>query len=220
VAQQIKGIVIHSLSHSDGLLIVRIFTESHGLRAFLVRRPRSSGRSGTHLFQPLNVLEFVSEMSENRQVFPLRSPAILKPHPSLFGDPVKATVALFMSELLHRTLEEGYANGLLFSFVSQAADLLDKEDSIRNFPIWFTLSLCREYGFDPSQDVPTQVSPHFEHVAALGLLTGSYSEVREVSLDPTSKTRILSDCVHYLMTHLGRTHKINSLAIMHEVLRG
>lgn len=219
MSQSAKGIVIHTIAHSDRAMIARIFTEKEGLKTFLVRR-NSGSKSGTNLFQPLSELGFITGTDGNRSMQTLSSPVLAHPRGHLITQPVKSMVVLFMSELLHRTLEEDYSNESLYKFISQSAELLDQEDAVRNFPIWFTLALCRVYGFDPTSDRPENVSNVLCDPRYQSFLYAGYSDVRTIPMDAASKRKLLSDSVHYLMSHLGRTSKIHSLEIMLEVLRG
>jgi DNA repair protein RecO (recombination protein O) len=227
LSESVSGIVIHSIPHSDKTFVCRIFLRGHGLRSFLVRRGKSPGSANAHVFQPLNRVDFATAFHEGKSIFSVKDPSLARHWFHISGDPVKASVALFISELLYRTMEDGYVNDALFAYLEQTSELLDSEDTLRNFPVWFVLALSRIYGFDPASDRPEHIFPNHRTRAEQGLtdivarlVHGTYSEVRTLTASPDVRRRMLSDSVHYLFSHMGQVRELKSLNVLHEVLHG
>jgi DNA repair protein RecO (recombination protein O) len=222
----IRGIVIHTFPYSDRKSVCRIFTRECGLKAFLVSL--SGRRRGSNLFQPVNQISFQARMTEGRGMSPISNPELTFHYQHIPFDPVKSCVALFVDEFLHRTLQDDYTNELLFDFLSDALILLDEEDRVSNFPIWFILSMTRLYGFEPALQQYTNrdrstfngIGPDQAGAEIRTLFSAGYSEVREMQFTSSQRRQLLTDLVHYLMTHLGNEKELNSLSILHDILRG
>ncbi len=221
--EQVTGIVIHSLPHSDKSSVSRIFVRGYGLKAFIVRRGGTKKPSAP-LFQPLSEISFATSLQAGKSVFSLTAPALINPHHYIPVDPVKSSIAMFIAEVLHRTLEEDYVNDDLYDFFSQSLVLLDAEERVRNFPIWFLMSLSRIYGFDPSSDSPHAVSSLFQNEQShewIELSTSAgYKELREVNWPVSFRRILLADLSRYLLGHLGIQREIKSLPVLMELLSG
>jgi DNA repair protein RecO (recombination protein O) len=223
VQEQVTGIVIHSLPHSDKSSVSRIFVRGYGLKVFIVRRGGAKKPAGT-LFQPLSEISFATSLQTGKSVFSLSSPALINPHHHIPADPGKSSIAIFIAEVLYRTLAEDYINDELYDFLSQALSLLDAEDRVRNFPVWFLMSLSRIYGLDPSSDSPHAVSSLFQSEESpewIALSSASvYMEFREVNWTVAFRRALLTDLSRYLLGHLGIQREIKSLPVLMELLSG
>jgi len=223
VQEQVTGIVIQSLPHSDKSSVSRVFVRGYGLQAFIVRRGGTK-KPGGPLFQPLSEISFTTTLQEGKSVLSLSSPALVNPHHHIPVDPVKSSIAIFIAEVLHRTLEEDYVNDELYDFLSQALLLLDAEERVRNFPVWFLLSLSRIYGFDPYSDSPHSVSLLFQNEQSpewIELMSGAgYMELRELNWPVAFRRALLGDLCRYLLSHLGIQREIKSLPVLMELLSG
>lgn len=195
----------------------------YGLKAFIVRRGGTKKPAGP-LFQPLSEISFTTSLQAGKSVFSLSSPALINPHHHIPVDPGKSSIAIFIAEVLHRTLEEDYVNDELYDFLSQALSLLDAEERVRNFPVWFLMSLSRIYGFDPSSDSPHAVSSLFQSEQCPEWIVLSsaagYMELREVNWPVAFRRALLTDLSRYLLGHLGIQREIKSLPVLMELLSG
>src|SRR5688572_26087054 len=154
--QLVRGILIRSIRYSDKAFICAIFTDTFGLKSFMVRSGTGAKSSKAHFLQPLTVIEFETHFRENVRIQNLKNIGLSLRFNEIPFDPVKAGVALFMSELLGKTLEDGYKNDKLFEFLLQSLAVLDHETQVPNFPIWFIIELSGFYGFYPQSR-----NPHF-----------------------------------------------------------
>ncbi|MBE0640696.1 MAG: DNA repair protein RecO [Bacteroidales bacterium] len=157
-----RGLVLHRLRYSENSLIVRIYTEKLGLRSYMVRNARS--KKGGHtaaLFSALAMLELVVYEREGRDLQHLREVRLEKPYLSIHFNEARHAILLFINEILYRCIREEEANPLLFSFIHEQLDQLDRpEVPVSNFHLAFLIELSRFLGFGPVNDYDT-AHPYF-----------------------------------------------------------
>ncbi|MCX6280419.1 MAG: DNA repair protein RecO [Bacteroidetes bacterium] len=146
-----KGIVLHSLKYSETSIIVRIYTEARGLQSYLfkgIRNPKSKTKAG--LFQPLTLLEVVSYIKEKTTLHTAKEVRLFQPYLSIPFDIRKSSVALFINELLYKSIREEEANQELFDYLWKTCLLLDStENPLNCFPLVFTAELTCFLGIQP-----------------------------------------------------------------------
>ncbi|HMM12363.1 MAG TPA: DNA repair protein RecO [Bacteroidales bacterium] len=169
MSQHSRGIVLQQLRYSESSLIVKLFSEQHGLLTFMVKGAYGKrSRLRPALFQPLNLLEFVATVQAHKDFQYFTEVAVDVPYHSIPGDPVKRTIALFLAELLSKTLLEQGPNPMLFGFVHSGLLWLDlQHDHFADFHLYFMLELSRHLGFYPR----LQVEPDWQ---VFDLLDGTF----------------------------------------------
>ena len=161
-----KAIVISSLKYQEKSLIVRCFTQSHGLKSYFVRDVFSSRKSSRSLgtkiayFQPLTILE-IEAMHKNKGTLEnFKEIKIATPFHSIHSDIFKSTIVLFISEILHHSIYEEEKNESLFAFLETALLWLDNHDETANFHLILMLETTKYLGFYP--DVSEIECPFFD----------------------------------------------------------
>ncbi|MCC6600067.1 MAG: DNA repair protein RecO [Crocinitomicaceae bacterium] len=234
--QLVRGIIIRTTRYSDKSFICQMLTDQFGLRSFMVRSGNTPKASKAHLLQPLTVIEFEMHLRENMRIQNLRNIQLSQRFNEIPFNPVKAGISLFISEILWKTLEDGYKNDALFGFLTQTLAVLDHETRVANFPAWFLAELSGFYGFYPQivqgkgdffdlkAGMFCSVAP--AHSFFLGKETGAemkkiishdYSAIREVNIPAGIRKKLLDSLVLYLQLHLDKIRSIESLAVLHEV---
>jgi len=131
-------------------VIVSILTELFGIQSYIVNGVRTSGKtSKSHFFQPSSILElqvYHNELKNLQRIKDIRWNVLYK---NILSDVTKNSVALFMVELLQKSLKQPEANEDLFHFCEDAFLQLDISDAeiTANFPIYFSLQLVPFLGF-------------------------------------------------------------------------
>lgn len=231
-----QGVVLHQLRYNDKSLICRIFTVEAGLKTFLIRIGSSPKKSVLPLLQPMNVVEFDSKLKESGSMNTLKDLTLAVHYTDVPFNPVKSAIALFMDEVLYKTIHDDYQNTDLYQLIVKSMLLLDQEDDVRNFPIWFLLELSKEYGFYPQRDseldavfdlkegvfypinhpCPQPLSPEASK-ALLEMVDAEYEEVRQMRHPAAVRRALLEGLMQYLQLHLENLRNIRSLSILHEV---
>ena len=112
--EKLQGVVLRTIKYNDKNAIVRVYTDMHGVMAFLL--PQGSGkvaRQRRALFQPLSLVEIVADIRQGRDLYSIKEARCLHPLHSLHADPVKNAVALFVTELLSAVIVEQERNPAL-----------------------------------------------------------------------------------------------------------
>lgn len=145
-----KGIVLRTIKYGETSIVANIFTELFGIQSYLVNGVRTIGKtSKSHFFQPSSILEmevYHNELKNLQRIKDLQWDVLYK---NIFSDVIKNSVALYMIELLQKSLKQPETNENLFHFCEDAFLQLDISDVevTANFPIYFSLQLASFLGF-------------------------------------------------------------------------
>ena len=154
-----KGIVFHSLRYSETSLIVKIYTELFGIQSYLfkgIRGPKSKIKRG--LFQPLTLLDLVVYHKENQSLQSVKEAHLAHPYQTIPFDIRKSSVALFINELVYKTIREEESNPGLFEFLWQSCLQLDATDEpVSCFHLFFALQFCHYLGIFPQTNYSDQL---------------------------------------------------------------
>lgn len=144
-----RGIVFRFTKFKETSIIVTIFTEQFGLQSYMVNGVRSkSAKNKIALYQPLTLLNLVVYHRENANIERIKEISCLYPYRTLTTDVKKSTLAMFLNELLNKTVKDESHTAEIFGFLSQSLIALDTlEKGYENFHLIFLLKLCRYLGF-------------------------------------------------------------------------
>ncbi len=153
--EKLQGIVLGTVKYSDRNNIVRIYTDGHGLMAFAVPQGATRGaRMRNAMLMPLSLVEMEARMVPGRELASLHDLRVTLPLHSLRSDPVKSAVAMFMSEVLTRVIQEQEQNPALYTYIYNSVTILEHATAgIANFHICFLYHLGALLGIEP--DVST-----------------------------------------------------------------
>lgn len=146
-----NAIVFSALRYGEADLIVCCYTESDGVKSYLVRGALKSKKSNlkASYFQVLSQLEIVANHKNKGHLEYIRDAKMAVPYQSLHTDVVKSSLIMFLAEILKNCVQEEEPNPLLFSFLEDSLLWLDQNDAIANFHIYFLLRLSHYLGFFP-----------------------------------------------------------------------
>jgi DNA repair protein RecO (recombination protein O) len=147
-----KGIVLRTVNYGETSIIASIFTELFGVQSYIVNSVRVSSKKGPgrgNLFQPATILDLLVYHNDLKNLQRIREFRLAHVYQQIFFSVFKNSVALFMIELLQRSLKQPEPNEGLFHFVEDAFLHLDlaPDNIVANFPIYFALHLSGFYGF-------------------------------------------------------------------------
>lgn len=147
-----RGIVFRFTKFRETSIIVTIFTEQFGLQTYIVNGVRSkSAKNKIALYQPLTLLNLVVYHRENANIERIKEISCLYPYRSLMTDVKKSTLAMFLNELLNKTVRDESHAGEIFQFLHDSLITLDtQQKDFENFHLIFMLKLARYLGFGVS----------------------------------------------------------------------
>ncbi|MDQ8010942.1 MAG: DNA repair protein RecO [Flavobacterium nitrogenifigens] len=230
-----KAIVISSLKFQEKSLIVKCFTLSSGLKSYFVRDAFSSRKASQKIayFQPFSILEIEAVHKNKGTLENFKEIKTAVPFQSIQTDIVKSTMVMFLSEMLHYSIQEEEKNEQLFLFLETALTWLDHHDEISNFHLILLLEITKYLGFYP--DLSEVNLPFFEMNEGIFTLfqngnvlseheTNLFKKLLDLKFDNDQKVfhvlerqillRILID---YYSLHLEGFKKPKSLEILKEV---
>jgi len=234
-----RGVVLHTLKYGDSSLVVYLLTDAGGRRTFLVQGVRSRGGRGSKLalFQPMFPVAFEGLESPRQQMDRFREVRAGFALQHLPFDVRKATMALFMAEVLYRLVREREPDGALFDFVWNSVGALDSmEEGVANFHLWFLTNLIRLLGFSPGNDYtpgdwfdlreglyvpcrpqhPGCMAP--EHARTMAELTAcDVRRLAAIGLNRAQRVSFLDALLAYLGYHLDAVSAVQSVRILKEV---
>src|SRR5882724_1588536 len=128
MVQSTKGIVLRTVKYGETSVIVSIYTELFGIQSYIVNGVRTSSKKGANkasFFQPAAILDLVvyhNELKNLQRIKEFRWSYLYK---HIFFDILKNSVAVFIVELLQKTLKQPESNPELFYFIEDAFLHLD-----------------------------------------------------------------------------------------------
>lgn len=158
--ERIRGIVLRTVKYGDSGLIVDMFTEQYGRKSFatkVVKGRRTASNSA--LWTPLSMVEFEATIRPNGKLPRPKDVGIYYNNVGLMFNPVKSTIALFLSEFLCHALKSETDNSPLYAYLEHSIRWLDaSERTFANFHLVFLMRLTRFLGIYPNLDDCTPLS--------------------------------------------------------------
>ena len=150
--EKLRGIVLNTIRYSDKHNIVHIYTDGRGLMSFAVPQGRTNAaRMRNAMLMPLSLIDLEAGVRNGRDLSILREVRRNYPLATLYSDPMKNAIALFISELLAHVIQEPEDNAYLFSYIEQSVKLLEElPGQIANFHICFLYHLGAHLGIQPN----------------------------------------------------------------------
>lgn len=233
------GIVMHVLKYSDKNSIAHIYTDVRGRMSFLV--PQGNTRAAhmrNAMFMPLSIIEFEARIAPGRDLASLKDVKTVHQLASIYADPAKSAIAMFISELLTRTIQESERNSQLWQYLYQSILLLNSiEHGIANFHICFLYNLGAflgiqpdtgtyhdGYWFDMENGVFTPMRPPHSHVlspkeaaAMITISRMSFSNLHRFKLSHTQRNDILDTALRYFQLHNSTVGTMRSPDILRQL---
>ena len=113
-----------------------------------LRRKAAISRQKMALFQSLTLLDLVVYNKSNSSLQRISEQRCSEPYHSIPLNFKKSSIAIFLTELLSKTLREEEENKELFCFLHDSFQVLDHlENNFENFHIHFLVRLTKHLGF-------------------------------------------------------------------------
>ena len=150
--EKLRGIVLNTIRYSDKHNIVHIYTDGRGLMSFAVPLGKTNAaRMRNAALMPLSLVDLEAGIRSGRDLAVLREVRRNYPLATLYSDPVKNAIALFISELLAHVIQEPEGNDPLFRYIEQSVQLLEQlPGQVANFHICFLYHLGAHLGIQPN----------------------------------------------------------------------
>ena len=221
------GIVLSAIRYKETSIIVKIFTRELGLRSYLVNGVRTQGnKSRIALYQPLTLLDLVVYDKDNGGLQRISEAQLHRAHQLIPFDFTRTGLALFITEVISKSIYENYQNETLFDFLQECILHLDsKEAHLGQFPLVFLIEKARFLGFAPeealgflaeSRSQPFSVSELTQAEDYLtSLMTDSFSN--ETKISKSLRQKLLDHLLDFYNQHLDNPGNWKSLVILRQI---
>ena len=216
-----RGIVFRFTKFKETSIIVTIFTEQFGLQSYIVNGVRSkSSKNRIALYQPLTLLNLVVYHRENTNIERIKEISCLYPYRTLTSDVIKSTLAMFLNEVLNKTVKDESHAAEIFEFLCQSLITLDTlEKGYENFHLIFLLKLCRYLGFgvyNLNEVLGGRVTdPETEKILSQ-LLTAEYDT--PLVITNLQRRSLLELLIKFYAEHMENLGEIKSVQVLKDVL--
>ncbi|WP_194774907.1 DNA repair protein RecO [Pararhodonellum marinum] len=223
-----RGIVINYIKFRETSIIVKIFTRDLGLKSYIVNGVRSSKTSSKiSFFQPMSLLDLVVYDKEGASLNRISEVKLAHAFRLIPFDFYRSGVAMFMTEVLGKSLYDHDSNEGLFDDLWDNILELDAPDvKLGIFPLAFLVSTSQQLGFgvDNADEFFLQVyedpkgSPYALSTknALDELLRSRFQSVS--GLSKTERNQLLDDMLRFYQMHLDRFGEIKSLGILRSMM--
>lgn len=152
-----EGIVLNSIKYGDNSIIVNILTQLLGRQAYMIKVNGKNRRSILPLMQPLSIVDFEAVQNNKATIHRLAEVHIGTPLSNLHFDPIKRSIALFITELLQKSVRNDIVDDNFYLFARNSVLALDEGmGGVHNFHLYFMWKLMRLLGFEPDVSCPAQ----------------------------------------------------------------
>ncbi len=234
-----SGIVIHQVKYSESARIIDILTSEYGRVSYIVRSVGKKRAIKPAHLQPLTLVEMEVNHRANRDLQYIKELRIKTPLHDIYLNPVKSSIAMFVAEVLRKTLEKNNQDRKLFDFLEQAVTILEKsEKSISNFHLLFMAQMTVYLGFSPNFE-------NYENSRYFDLFNGTFEITRPIShsyylenekkelfvktmkygfedmekiaLNRNQRNEILDSLCIYFQLHIPTFHTLKSVDVLKEI---
>ncbi len=235
-----RGIVLKTIKYGETSIIADVYTEEKGLRKYIINGVRTKkARFHASLFQVMSLLDLVAYHREDRDLNHIKEIQSAYVYHSLPFEIGKSGLALFMAEIIRKTVRESEENRPLFEFLYDNFVFLDETTQpVRNVHLHFLIELSAFLGFMPSGefslDTPffdlqegmfvADISNHAhyldEQLSAVlqDLLNHPIAQCHDVEMTGSQRRTLLKYLLDYYKLHMDFMPDINSHEVLHEVL--
>lgn len=230
---------MHSIKYGESSVIATIFTREFGRQSYMINAARSKkSKNKAGLLQPLFLVELEAYQKQSRDLQRIKSLKSRATYQDIPFDIVKSTQAIFLAEVLYKTIHEQESYPELYDFIKHALlyfDLMDEGKT--NFHLFFLFHLSEYLGFMPDTKsasfegwldlqkgavVPFEPShPMFASKEAtaqlLKLAVLKINELEALKISRKMRDSLLGILVDYYRLHFDTFGEIRSLKVLQEV---
>jgi DNA repair protein RecO (recombination protein O) len=215
-----SGVVFRLTKYGETSVIVSIFTSQFGLQSYIVNGARSkSGKGRIALYQPLTLLDLVVYHKETGGIMRIKEVKCLYPYQHVTTDVRKTTIALFIEEVLNKSIKEEGHPGELCDFLIRSFIHLDSTERPENFHLVFLVKLAGRLGFQPqnaSEVLGGRIMDYDEEAALNLVLNAGYES--DVALTNQQRRNILDALLRFYSMHVENFGQMKSLSVLREIL--
>ena len=152
-----KGIVLRTVKYSETSLILDVFTQELGLKTYIISGVRKKNAKITlGMLQPMNILDLVVYNKDSAKINRIKEVQMSYVFKFLPFDIYKSSIALFLIEIISKSLKEKEPNKEFYDFCENSLIFLDQTNkNISTFHLIFLIKMSQFLGFNPESNYST-----------------------------------------------------------------
>jgi len=216
-----RAIVLKSFKHGESGIIVQVFTEEFGRQSIIIHSVRKKkGKFNSTLFNSLSLVNLDIYYKENRDIQTIKEvkPGVIQL--KVFSDIKRSSIAIFIGEILFRTLKEVEPNKQLFEFVYNAVQILEiAEKGIEYFHLLFLIQFSKFLGIYPIHDETLRNILLKKGIDFGQFVQYTFSDMEYIGIDRNNRLELLNWFIKYYQQNLDGIGEIKSLPILQEIFQ-
>lgn len=232
---QTSAIVISSLKYGDSGLIVKCYTQNSGIESFILKNAFSGRNKKSSVFLILNQIKLNYDQKKNSNLNYLKEADAETYYQSIYSNPIKTTITLFLGEILNSVLQEEETNIALYKFLSNSLNEFDSnKTNYADFHLWFLMNLTRFLGFFPNYsenydffDLTNGISTHDlssgfviekeELILFKKLIDLNFNSAEISKFNQIQRKILLEILIRYYELHISDFRRPKSLEVLYSV---
>lgn len=232
---QTSAIVISSLKYGDNGLIVRCYTQNSGIESFILKNAFSGRNRKSSVFLILNQIKIICDAKKNSNLNYLKEADAEIYYQSIYSNPIKTTITLFLGEILNSVLQEEETNLSLYQFLSRSLNEFDSnKTNYADFHLWFLMNLTHFLGFFPNYsenykffDLTNGISTHDfssgfviekeELILFKNLIDLDFNSEETSKFNQNQRKKLLEILIRYYELHISDFRRPKSLEVLYSV---
>ena len=217
-----EAIVLKYINYTDSSIICYLLTRNFGKQTYMVRGIRGrNSKTKINLLQPMSILNVDVKHKPKANIHTLQEFSLAEFYKTIPYDIAKSSIALFIAEVVNKTLKDGEEDSNLFDFVKQYILELDTlTDNYNNLHIIFLIRLTSFLGFYPNIDdniySGSEINKTLINITEIVLNTDEIlPELKE--LNSKNRNELLDLLLEYYNIHLQTNINIKSLDVLKAV---
>jgi DNA repair protein RecO (recombination protein O) len=214
-----RAIVLHSIKYGETSIIANLYTEEFGRLSLIARGIRKkSNKLKPTLFEVLSLLDIDIYRKKTQDLNNLKEAKSIVVLHHLYTNIRKSSVAIFLGELLYKTLREEERNPPLFNFLLNSIQILDiADDGIENYPLVFLIQLSKFLGIYPKNNSELAEYRTTEGIQISEIMDYTILDINRFKISGNQRNELMINLLAYYSDHLEGIGKLKSLQILREV---
>ncbi len=239
--QKTRAVVLHYLKFGESSIIAHLFTENYGRKTLIIKGVRGrKTRMKANLIQPLFLLDVEYYQKEQQEMQLMKEFSLAYNFTDFPYDVKKSTQALFIAEVLYKTLRQEEPDQNLFDFLIHSITYFDlQQEGSANFHLLFLVKLTRFLGILPlkesegkqdifdiregrfQSDIPFHF--HFLDPSSAGMLANllnmNYEAASAFRLSHVERNNLLNEILRFYSFHHYHVDNLKSIRVLKEIFR-
>jgi DNA repair protein RecO (recombination protein O) len=216
-----RGIVFRFTKYGETSIIATIFTELFGLQSYMVNGVRSkAAKNKIALYQPLTLLNLVAYHRENANIERIKEISCFHPYQTLNADIKKSTMAMFITELINKTVKDESHTHDMFEFLSTSLIAIDSlKTDYENSHLIFMVRLSRYLGFGvqyANEVLGGKMTDEKTELVLKELVEADFNHA--VILTNLQRKNILDLLIRFYADHIENLGELRSVQVLRDVL--